>query len=59
MDMSTSRRKIYKLKRPLQQMIYEYIPLYHLFEMKRSFKNKIITKAHVEQKKPYQKCKFY
>ena len=54
MDMSTS--KIYKLKRPLQQMIYQYIPHYNLFEMKKSFKNKIITKAYIEQRKPYQKC---
>ena len=59
MDMSTSKRKIYNLKRPLQQMIYEYIPRYNLFGMKRFFKNKPITKAYIEQRKPYQKCKFY
>jgi len=54
--MSTSKRKISNQKRPLQQMIYQYIPLYNLFEMKQSFKNKIITKAYIEQRKPYQKC---
>ena len=54
--MSTSKRKIYNLKRPLQQMIYQYIPLYNLFEMKQSFKNKLITKAYMEQRKPYKKC---
>jgi len=54
--MSISKSKIYKLKRPLQQMIYQYIPLYKLFEMKQCFKNKLITKAYIEQRKPYQKC---
>ena len=57
--MTTFKRKIYNLRRPLQQMIYQYIPFYHLFEMKRSFKNKQITKAYIEKRKPYQKCKFY
>ena len=56
MDMSTSESKMNKLKRPLQQMIYEYIPRYNLFGMKRFFKNKVITKAYIEQRKPYQKC---
>ena len=56
MDMSTSKCKIYKLKRPLQQMIYQYFPLYNLIEMKQSFKNKLITKAYIEQRKPLQKC---
>ena len=54
MDMSTS--KFNKLKRPLKQMICQYIPLYNLFEMKKSLKNKIINKAYIEQRKPYQKC---
>jgi len=54
--MITSKSKHNNLKRPLQQMIYEYIPFYNLFEMKQSLKNKIITKAYIEQRKPYQKC---
>ena len=54
--MSTSKTKYYNLKRPLQQMIYQYIPLKNLFEMKQSLKNKQITKAYIEQRKPYQKC---